>query len=140
MGLQTFIEFKKKRTIYEAQVEEQNKEDVVQITETTYKNSIDRMLLSTLWHAGFITSASIEAINENDIKACIEDKCVIPDENTVISTIEATVNDVRIKTKVKPEESRIWTLVLAYRRALENAGYAERTSDQTPSCCYQAHI
>ena len=125
MSLQNFVEFKKKRTIYEAQVEEKNKEDGVQISETTYKNSIDRILLSTLWHAGFITSASIEVITENDIKACIEDKCVIPDENIVMSTVEAAVKDVRIKTKVQTVRSRIWTFVLDYRRALENAGYAE---------------
>ena len=106
-------------------MEEKNKEDGVQITETTYKNSTDRILLSTLWHAGFITSASTEAITENDIKACIEDKFVIPDENIVMSTVEAAVKDVSTKTKVQPAESRIWTRVLDYCRALENAGYAE---------------
>lgn len=54
---------------------------------------------------------------------CIEDKSVGPDENIFMSTLEAAVKDVRIKTKVQIAESRIWTPVLDYRRALENAGY-----------------
>lgn len=66
MSLQNFV--KKKRTIYEAEVEEKKKEDVVQVMGTTYKKSMDRILLSTLWHAGFITSASIDAITSKVLK------------------------------------------------------------------------
>ena len=94
MSLQNVVEFKKKHSIYEAQVEEKNKKDGVQITETTYKNSIGLILLSTLWHAGFITSASIEAITENGSKGCIEGKYSSPYfsllerlRNTILDTI-----------------------------------------------------
>ena len=72
-----------------------------------------------------MTSASIEANIENDNTTGIEDKFVILDENVVMSTAEAAVKGVRIKTKVQPAESRIWALVLDYRRTLENAGCAK---------------
>ena len=123
ISLQHFVDFKRKRDLYELRVEEKNREDGVQITPTSNRSSMDTILLRTLWRAKYIFADSVEDITEKDIRKCVEEKSVI--KEVILSTVGKAIKNVKMKMNLVPAESRIWTLVYDYEQALEREVYAD---------------
>ena len=107
-------------------MKKKNREDGVQITPTSYRNSMDKILLRTLWRAKYIFADSVEDITDKDIRKCVEEKSVV--KEVILSTVGKAIKDVKMKMNLVPAESRIWTLVYDYEQALERGGYADLPS------------
>eukprot|EP00171_Calliarthron_tuberculosum_P000949 IDg949t1 len=72
LSITDFIEFKRKRKVYEETVEEKNKENGFDIKLASYKISVEENVLHMMWKAKWIKAPSIDLIEDEQIKECIE--------------------------------------------------------------------
>lgn len=123
MSMEEIIQFRRKRVEYEALVEEKNREPGMQIPITSYRNSIETRMLKMMYRAKWITADSFENISDDAIKGCIDPRCKRSFGGLSVKEIDEIVKNVRMKMNTIEPSSRVWTLVLDYEKALEDAGY-----------------
>ena len=117
-----FVRFKKKRELYEDKLAEKNRVENTDTPATSYKASIDKLLLKNFLIARWILADSVDDITEEALRKCVDDRAKIADEDTSLRSVNKVVNDVRMNMSLKNTEDRIWDLMNRYTATLENAG------------------
>ena len=117
-----FVRFKKKREIYEVRLSEKNRVENSNTPATSYKASIDKLLLKNFLIAKWVDAASVEDISEESLKKCVEERAKRADEDTSLHAVNKVVGNVYMDVTIKNSEDRIWDLMNRYTASLENAG------------------
>lgn len=120
---QNFVEFKRKRELYEKQVQKRNKEPNNQVVPFSLRASIDDADLRIFIAAGWITAQTIDSITEQQLMDCVSKRCERDENGEDLYLITEATRKVSIEMRIVESEDRIWSLHRNDLIALENAGY-----------------
>lgn len=120
-----FIDFKKRREIYEMQIVEKNTDPATNIPLVSYKVSIENADLRLFIAAGWIQAPSIENITEMQIRKCIQDRGYLLLDDEHLYLIDEAIWPLDMKINIMEAEDRVWTLHRDYLSLLKRAGYEE---------------
>lgn len=120
-----FIDFKKRRELYEKQIEEKNKDSATSIPLVSYKSSVENADLRLFIAARWVPVDTIEQITELHIRQCIQDRGHRLLDGEHLHLITEAIRPLAMKLNIVEAEDRVWTFHRDYLYLLEAAGYEQ---------------
>ena len=125
IGTESFVEFKRRREIYERQIAEKNTEHGVNVPLTSYRSTITEPVLEMMVMAKWVSATDVASITEEQLKSCIDERARIKVEDYDLAYIQNGIKDVKLNMKEETLEMPVWKLGLAYTTALKDIGCGE---------------
>ena len=116
-------QFLKKRERYAAQILEKHEQGDLLVKAISYKNSVDRAVQNLLWRGKFLNATSVEAITEDQLKKCLEDRAKVEISELCKEEWDRIVKDVKMDMSIKDARGRVWQLAMDYEEKLKAEGY-----------------
>ena len=115
--------FLKPRREYEAQITEKKEQSGGSIRAISYKNSVEARVQKMRWRRKFLTAASTEAISEEQLKACLEERAKVYFIGLLKEDWDRIVKNVKLNVSNSDARCRVSQLIIDYEDALEAEGY-----------------
>ena len=120
-----FVKFKERRAIYERKANAKNQESGFEVPLTSYRDSIDESVLDLFVLSSWVDASCIEDITEEQLKAVIKDRSIIPEDDYDLGKIERVTADIKLNKPSRGSglENQVWQLCLKYVSSLRSIGY-----------------
>ncbi|KAI0558756.1 hypothetical protein FGB62_188g08 [Gracilaria domingensis] len=120
-------QFLRKRKKYEEQIIEKKKEGL-KINPASWKTSVTESVLETMIEAGFVKADNIDSVTDEQIKEGLRKRSKFDQDEIRVNLWERIVKDVKMDMSIHDPEGRVFDLIVQYRNALRDQGYAEATA------------
>ncbi|KAI0564066.1 hypothetical protein FGB62_30g043 [Gracilaria domingensis] len=124
IDIASIAQFLRKRKIYEEQIIEKKKEGL-KINPASWKTSVTESVLETMIEAEFVKADNIDCVTDEQIKEGLRKRSKFDQDEIRVNVWERIVKDVKMDMSIDDPEGRVFDLIVQYRNALRDQGYAD---------------
>ena len=130
VSTEDFVKFKNAREIYERRLEAKNKDEGINVGATSFRDSVDELVLGLMIRAKWIEATDVENVTESQIRECVKTRSSVAPARYDLAEIERGIQGLKLGDSNKNLETRIWELDLHYHVVLRNLGYSDFVKQQ----------